>query len=484
MKKDQPDFLGQLRSEMADPRVWIDRLVVGAFALLAGLSVVLFTLLADGAELLFKAMQGGWRWWPLLWTPAVTALVVWATLRFAPGAGGSGPPQALAALDPRLDAPSRSALVSVKNSLFKALAVTGGLLAGLSVGRQGPSVQIAAGVMYAARRFLSPRSGISARELLVAGSAAGIAAAFNTPLGGIVFAIEELSRRLETRSSGLMLGAIVLAGLVAVAAFGNLSYFGRIRIERVGWGVLLPGLTLALACGLLGGLFARLLIASILGTLDRFSAWRRRHPIRFAAACGLAVAVIAIVTGASAVGGGHAHTRALLAGEEHGVPLLWTGLKFIATWLSAWSGVPGGLFTPSLSIGASLGHDVARLLAPEYATVLIALGMTGFLAAMTQTPITAMIIVMEMVDGYAMVLGLMACALLASLVSRMVSRPLYAAIADHLVGRLVPDARATPPEEQIAQASTPVAHTAPSPAAATAPSAPPSPQTPPTPPSG
>ena len=486
MKKD-PDFLGQVRSEVADPRVWIDRIVVGLFALLAGLSVVVFTLLADAAELIFKSMQAGWRWWPLLWTPAVTALVVWATLRLAPGAGGSGPPQALAALDPRLDAEGRSALVSVKNSLAKALAVTGGLLAGLSIGRQGPSVQIAAGVMYAARRFLSPRSGISARELLVAGSAAGIAAAFNTPLGGIVFAIEELSRRLETRSSGLMLGAIVVAGLVAVAAFGNLSYFGRIRIEQVGWGVLLPGLTLALACGLAGGLMARLLIASTIGTLgalDRFSAYKQRHPVRFAAACGLAVAVIAVITQASAVGGGHAHTKALLAGQAPDVPLLWTLLKFVATWLSAWSGVPGGLFTPSLSIGASLGHDVAQLLAPEYVTVLIALGMTGFLAAMTQTPITAMIIVMEMVDGYAMVLGLMACALLASLVSRMVSRPLYAAIADHLVARLAPDAKATPPEEQIAQALTSSERAAPSPAAATGPSAPPSPRTPPPPPNG
>lgn len=483
MKKD-PDFLRQVRSEVADPRLWVDRAVVGVFALLAGLSVVLFTLLADGAEQLFRAMQGGWRWWPLLWTPALTALVAWATLRWVPGAGGSGPPQALAVLDTRLDAQGRSALVSLKISLAKALAVTGGLLAGLSVGRQGPSVQIAAGVMYAARRFLSPRSGISAHELLVAGSAAGIAAAFNTPLGGIVFAIEELSRRLETRSSGLMLGAIVVAGLVAVAAFGNLSYFGRIRIEQVGWRVLLPGLVLALACGLAGGLMARLLIASTLGTVKRFSAYRRRHPVRFAAACGLAVALIAVVTQASAVGGGHVHTRSLLAGEEQGVPGLWTLLKFVATWLSAWSGVPGGLFTPSLSIGASLGHDVAQLLAPDYATVLIALGMAGFLAAMTQTPITAMIIVMEMVDGYAMVLGLMACALLASLVSRLVSRPLYSVIADHLVGRLVPDAAATPPEDQIARALTTAERTGPSPAAATGPSEPRSPQTPPTPPSG
>lgn len=477
--KDDPDFLGQVRSEVTDPRIWMDRIVVGLFALLAGLSVVLFTLLADTAEWLFQNMSDSlWGLWPLLWTPALTALVVWATRRFVPGAGGSGPPQALAVLDPRLDAQARSALVSVKVSLAKAGAVAGGLLAGLSIGRQGPSVQIAAGVMYAARHYLSPRSGISARELLVAGSAAGIAAAFNTPLGGIVFAIEELSRKLETRSSGLMLGAIVMAGLVAVAAFGNLSYFGRIRIERVEWGVLLPGLTLALCCGLVGGLFARLLIVSLFGGADRFSAFRRAHPIRFAAACGLAVAVIGVLTQASAVGGGHAHTRSLLDGGSDSVPLLWTLLKFVATWLSAWSGVPGGLFTPSLSIGASLGHDVAQLLAPQYATVLIALGMAGFLAALTQTPITAMIIVMEMVDGYAMVLGLMACALLASLVSRMVSRPLYATIADQMVARLAPDASAKTPEAQLAEAAAPPA---PSPAPATQP---PAETSPPAPPSG
>lgn len=476
--KDDPDFLGQVRSEVIDPRIWIDRLVVGVFALLAGLSVVVFTLVADAAEQWFRSVQGAWRWWPLLWTPLITALIVWATSRWVPGAGGSGPPQALAALDRRMDASARSALVSLRISLAKALAVSGGLLAGLSIGRQGPSVQIAAGVMYAARRFLSPRSGISARELLVAGSAAGIAAAFNTPLGGIVFAIEELSRKLETRSSGLMLGAIVLSGLVGVAAFGNLSYFGRIRIERVDWGVLLPGLTLALLCGLLGGLFARLLIVSLFGGADRFSAYRRRHPVRFAAACGLAVAVIGIVTQASAVGGGHTHTRALLEGEAAGVPLLWTLLKFAATWLSAWSGVPGGLFTPSLSIGASLGHDVAQLLSPQYGTVMIALGMAGFLAALTQTPITAMIIVMEMVDGYAMVLGLMSCALLASLVSRMVSRPLYATIADRVVALATHEPAKAPGSSHPAAPAAP-APPAPSPAAATAPPAPRSPPAPP-----
>ncbi|WP_066273138.1 chloride channel protein [Hydrogenophaga palleronii] len=432
--KGEPDFLQNLRDEMGAGRQWVDRAVVLAYAVLAGLAVVLLTLLADSAFALYSQLRSGWWWAPLLWTPALTALVVWAVRRWAPGAAGSGVPQVLTALDPATPLRERSRFVSLRLSVVKILAVSGGLLAGLSIGRQGPSVQVAAGVMLHARRWLSPNSGISHRELLVAGGAAGIAAAFNTPLGGIVFAIEELSRRLLDRSSGLMLAAIVIAGLVAVSAFGNLSYFGRVHAEALSWSLFLPGLLVALGCGLLGGLLSRLMLASFTGTPDRFCAYRRKRPVVFAALCGLAVAVIAVVSDGSAVGGGHEHTRQLLdhvggAEPSQHQPLLFTGLKFIASWLSAWAGVPGGLFGPSLSIGAGLGADVAWLLDSPHGAALIALGMCGFLAAVTQTPITAMIIVMEMTNGHSMVLSLMACALLASLVSRMISRPLYSTMS-------------------------------------------------------
>jgi H+/Cl- antiporter ClcA len=139
----------------------------------------------------------------------------------------------------------------------------------------------------------------------------------------------------------------------------------------------------------------------------------------------------------------------LLNSGEPGMPVLWTWLKFVATWLSAWSGVPGGLFAPSLSLGASIGGDVAYFIAPEYHVVLIALGMAAFLGAVTQAPITAMIIVMEMVDGYDLVLGLMACAMAASLVSRMVSRPLFATMADITLARLA--AQSPPASDQAHQ---------------------------------
>src|SRR5207244_225326 len=117
-------------------------------------------------------------------------------------------------------------LVSLRLTVAKIGLAVAGLAAGLSIGREGPSVQVAAGVMQHARRWLSPASTIDARALLVAGGAAGIAAAFNAPLAGVVFAIEELYGRLETRASGLIITGIVLAGLVAVSVFGNLSYFG------------------------------------------------------------------------------------------------------------------------------------------------------------------------------------------------------------------------------------------------------------------
>lgn len=472
--KGDPNFRDRLLDELRNSRLWLDRLVVASFALAAGLVVVLFTFLADWSADLYLDLQDTWRWAPLIWTPLMTGFVVWLMQRWLKGAGGSGPPQTIAAIDPESTEATRHQLASLRISAAKIAGVCGGLLAGLSMGRQGPSVQIAAGIMYSARRFLSPHSAIKPRELLIAGGAAGIAAAFNTPLGGIVFAVEELNRKVEQRSSGLMLSAIVLAGLVSISVFGNLSYFGRIRVESVDWDVVLPTVLVTMLCGLVGGLLARLLITSAAG-VGRLCAFQRKCPIRFAMFCGLLVGVINVLTQGSTAAGGHEHTRELLNSGEADLPVLWTWLKFVATWLSAWSGVPGGLFAPSLSLGASIGSDVATFIAPDYHVVLMALGMAAFLGAVTQAPITAMIIVMEMVDGYDLVLGLMACAMAASLVSRMVSRPLFATMAEMTLRRLQPvsappPAHHHPPSPEAASADA-------RPQAATAPPAPPSPQT-------
>jgi H+/Cl- antiporter ClcA len=429
----EPDFWRNLGAELMAGRQWLDRAVVLGYATATGLVVVGFTLLAEAAIDGFGRLQqlgDHGRWLPLLWTPALTVAVLWWTRRHAANAVGSGIPQVVRALDDDLHPSQRDALVSLPLSLHKIGLVSAGLLAGLSIGREGPTVQVGAGVMVHARRWLGPASAIDAHDLMVAGAAAGIAAAFNTPLGGIVFALEQLSRRRGIQHSGLVIASIVLAGLVAVAVFGNQTYFGRLRVQQLSWSLLGPGLMVALVAGLAGGLFSRLVVVSMQGLPDRFTRWRAKYPFRFAGACALAVAIIGVATGGATAGAGYAPTRALLEGQAE-LPGVYTLLKFCATWLSAWTGVPAGVFAPSLSIGAGIGNDVALLAGLDRgaAIPLIALGMVGFLAATTQGPITAFIIVMEMVSGQAMVLSLMACALVASGVARMISRPMYAEFA-------------------------------------------------------
>jgi H+/Cl- antiporter ClcA len=428
----EPDFLENLRAELSNGRAWVDRAIVLAYAVVAGLFVVGFTMASDWAFGLFHSLYKTHPWAVLLWTPAVTVLIVWATRRWVPGARGSGIPQVKAALDPALPPERRGTLVSLRLSAAKIGLAVAGFGAGLSIGREGPAVQVAAGVMQHARRWLSPNTAIDARALLLAGGAAGIAAAFNAPLAGVVFAIEELSGRFEARTSGIIITAIVLAGLVAVSVFGNLSYFGVIRTPHFGWEALWPGLLVALVAGVAGGLFSRLLAASLTGAPSRLNSLRARWPLRFAAAGGLAVAAIGLATGGVTFGAGSEAVKSMLAGHDELTPL-YTLLKFIATWLTAWCGVPGGIFAPALSIGAGIGDAISRLAGPGLGPALIAMGMACFLAAVTQAPLTAFIIVMEMVDGHAMVLSLMASAMLASLVSRMISRPLYETLARHMV---------------------------------------------------
>lgn len=437
-----PDWDDALRQELADWRIWAVRALVVALAVAAGLTIVGFTWLAENASAQFAAMRARAPWAPLLWTPLCAAAVVWCTRRFAPGAAGSGIPQVMATLERRVGDAERGLFVSLRLSVAKILLTAGGLLGGLSLGREGPSVQIAAGIMLQARRFIpanmAPGAAVGVHGLLVAGGAAGIAAAFNTPLGGVMFAIEELARAPEQRSSGLIIAAIVLAGLVAVSAHGNGAYFGVIHASNIGMELLWPGLLLAVVAGLAGGIFSRLLIASLSGQgQDRFSRLRARRPVLFAAGCGLAVAVIGLVTAGAAFGSGYGTTRAMVEGTGT-MPVAYALFKFLATWLTTWSGVPAGIFAPSLAIGAALGNDIALLLYGAQVPALIALGMVGFLAAATQAPLTAFIIVMEMVDGHAMVLSLMACALVSFVVARAISPPLYPSLARMQLGRIKP----------------------------------------------
>lgn len=423
-------------AKLADFDTWRGRLVVWIAAATAGLVVVLFAKTTEYAIAFFFSLQKANWWLPLILTPVAGVVIVWVTNRWFSGAGGSGIPQTIAALQSDENKGPYTALVSLKLAFGKIVLGVGALAAGFSAGREGPSVQVGASIMHAFRRFLPVGFSVHPKHLILAGGAAGISAAFNTPLAGIIFAIEELGRRFEQKTNGVVITAIVLSGLVSISLQGNYTYFGNLSVGIIDRKIIMPVIICAIVCGIFGGIFSRTLIESskpLKGTIGNL---RRIHPLWWACFCGLMVALLGVISGGAAHGSGYAFTRNMLDG---GVAEAWqyAPIKYLATIFTYLSGVPGGIFAPSLSIGAGIGNDLLPLFGNQYAaTAICTLCMAGFLAAVTQAPITSFIIVMEMIDGHEMVISLMAVAMIAAIVARLFSPPLYATLADVQLSRI------------------------------------------------
>lgn len=420
--------------ELATFDAWRDRFVMWLAAATAGLAVVAFTALARIAADLCQRVYSENPYLLLLFTPLIGMLVLALTRRFTPMAAGSGIPQVMVAMNPDLPPGWVGQFVSMRIAVTKILLGSLGLAAGYSLGREGPSVQIAASVMHGFRGLLSAKSRIKPADLILAGGAAGIAATFNAPLAGILFAIEELSRRFEERASGVIISSIVLAGVVAISIYGNMTYFGHINVTHPSLDDIIPIVCCVLIAGVFGGLFSKLLMSTAIGPGVVLRQWRQRRPYLFAGVCGLLVACIGVFGSPSLLGTGYEYTQGLIAGTE---TTSWMGTagKFMATLLSYWSGIPGGLFAPSLAIGAGIGNDVGTLMFLP-SQILIAVGMVAFLAAVTQAPLTAFVIVMEMTSSHDLILVLMVSALVANVISKLMTTPLYKTLADAQIASL------------------------------------------------
>lgn len=412
-----------VRSRLAFKR-WSRRSIflVGGFGV--GGAAVLMTALADEAQRGFLKLLAQWPYCSLAVTPLGFGLAALLARHVFPNSQGSGIPQVIAAL--RLeDQQRRAPLVSLRVAVGKIVVMTLGLLCGASIGREGPTVQVGAAIMFAIGRFAPYRQ----PGFLLAGAAAGVAAAFNTPLAGIVFGIEELSRSFEARTSGLIIGAVIAAGLTSLALVGDYSYFGStsetLSIGR-GW---LAILICAVAGGLAGGAFNRIVIAFANGVPGRAGALTRRAPVAFAMLCGFGVALCGLNGDASVFGTGYAEARAVVHGEA-GIDYWFGPLKFIATSLSAIAGIPGGIFSPSLAIGAGIASALSLVFQDVPLGAFALIGMVSYLAGVVQAPITSFVIVSEMTGDHGMIIPLMAAAVIADAASKLISaHGLYHALA-------------------------------------------------------
>lgn len=410
--------------ELLSPDAWKTRLVFWSGAVVVGLLATGFALGTEYANELFHQGASQWAYLPFIVCPLGLVLIAWLTQRFVPEARGSGIPQAIAALQLNEHA-SRGRLLSFRIAFGKIGLCLLGMVSGASIGREGPTVQIGAAVMFSLGRFAKFPNHYMDQGLILAGGAAGIAAAFNTPLAGILFAIEEMGRSFEQRTSGTLLTAVFLAGITAVAIQGNYTYFGSNTAELAPSEILLP----IFVCGIVGGLLGGLFSSGLLWSTRRIAPHIRRWPLRIALVCGLLIALLGALSGGLSFGTGYHEARLLVTGEGE-LPTSYAFFKMAATWVSYLSGIPGGIFAPSLAAGAGVGATLADWLPAYPLGAIVILGMVGYFTGVVQTPITAFVIVMEMTDNTALVLPLMATAFIAYVSSRMVCpNPLYRSLA-------------------------------------------------------
>ena len=404
-------------------------LSVGAFRYLLAVSGAFRQGLCEAVSI--AAAQGRWLW-PILYMSAFF-IIAWLLAKIVarePMCTGSGIPQVKGVLMGKMSMNWASVLVAK---------IAGGVLAigaGMSLGREGPSVQLGAcagqGIGHLSQSF---HRGLEARNLLVAGAGAGLAAAFNAPLAGGIFGLEELQRTFSAAALLVSITAAVTATAVTGLFFGSspvfsLGYLLPMPLDMLGW---LAGL------GLFVGTLGRMFNPSLLWAQDFYERlglkgmYKPLLPLLLAACLGFVLPEIL---------GGGSHLVDALAVESYSLAflcLLFAG-KFLFTMLCFGSGVPGGIFLPMLVLGALGGAIFGNLLAGAglfpamYLPDMIVFGMAAYFAVVAKSPVTGSVLIMEMTGSFQHMLALLIVSLSAYAVSDLTGgRPVYV----QLLGRML-----------------------------------------------
>jgi len=400
-------------------------------SLLTGLVAVLFSKLflwaEQGSSYIFQHAA-----WAFFIISPVCFIMAWQIVKkFAPYSGGSGIPQVTAAIE--LATPKHNYLVdkllSLRIILIKILSTLIMVFGGGVVGREGPMIQVAGSIFRKVNQWLPgwwPK--ISKSNMIKAGAAAGLAAAFNTPLGGIVFAVEELTKTHISYFKTALFTAVIIAGLTAQTFLGPYLYLGYPAVNNLSSWIFFAVILVAIIGGLAGSGMSVIILL-----IFRWKAKLKSnfsHYI-FAIACAFILATVAFFIDQSVFGSGkEIITTALFTHDKYVewyVPLL----RIAGPMLSFTVGSAGGIFAPALSAGASIGSLFSSWfhLSDTDTNLLILCGMVSFLTGVTRTPFTSAILVLEMTDRHSVIFHLMLAGLIASLAALIIDKHSF---YDHL----------------------------------------------------
>lgn len=397
---------------------WIGSVITGFFA-------VMYAKIFAWGEKLLELMLNWHQWMIFIVAPIGFVLSWWLVKEFAPNAKGSGIPQVMAAVElanPKEHTKIRS-LLSLKIIVFKIISSVVLVIGGGAVGREGPTIQIAGSIFRKVNEYLPdwwPK--ISKKNMIMTGAAAGLAAAFNTPLGGIVFAVEELSKTHINYFKTALFTAVIIAGLTAQTLAGSYLYLGYPKTNDVSLMVMFP---IILVGGIAGILASQLSVIML-----KINDWKKRKlktersNVAFLILCALLIASISFFISREILGSGkEIMERVLFTQDKHEewyIPIL----RMLGPALSFTSGGAGGIFAPALTAGASIGSVISGIihLTPNETNVVVLAGMVAFLTGITRAPFTSAIIVLEMTDRHSLIFHLMLAGMISSLISILVSR--------------------------------------------------------------
>ncbi|MBP1163685.1 H+/Cl- antiporter ClcA [Chryseobacterium sp. PvR013] len=397
---------------------WIGSVITGFFA-------VMYAQVFAWGEHLMNFIFDWHAWMIFIIAPVGFVLSWWLVKEFAPNAKGSGIPQVMAAVElanPKEHRKIRN-LLSIKIIFFKILSSVILVIGGGAVGREGPTIQIAGSVFRKVNEYLPewwPK--ISKKNMIMTGAAAGLAAAFNTPLGGIVFAVEELSKTHINYFKTALFTAVIIAGLTAQTLAGSYLYLGYPKTNDVSLMVMLPIILVAATAGILASQLSVVMLT--------LNSWKKKKlktdksNVIFLIICALIIASIAYFINREILGSGkEIMERVLFTKDKHEdwyVPIL----RMLGPALSFTSGGAGGIFAPALSAGASIGSVISGAihLTPNETNVVVLAGMVAFLTGITRAPFTSAIIVLEMTDRHSLIFHLMLAGMVSSIASILVSR--------------------------------------------------------------
>jgi CIC family chloride channel protein len=398
-----------------------------ALGLLSGLTAVAFTrILAALDDARTRLIQHAHAYTPfgmavpLLMGAVGAATAVWLARRFAPEAAGSGIPHLKAVLH-RLQPFRGPRILAVKFAGGVA-----GIGSGLALGREGPTIQMGAALGQMVSQWFRCTA-MERQTLIAAGAGAGLAAAFNAPLSGLVFVLEEVQRDFAPAVFSATLIAAVTADIVARLLNGQLPVF---HVEAAAIPAIrsLPvALALGMVAGVLGVAFNRTLVA----TLDVFEKIRRGPKWATGAVAGSLVGAVGWFA-PEVLGGGNRLVEETLAGQVSLLALPgFFVLRFILTMLSYGSGAPGGIFAPLLVLGSELGLGIGLLCQVEHPATFAVVGMAAYFSAIVRAPLTGIVLVVEMTGNYSLVLPLLVACLTAYGVADLLrDRPVYEALLE------------------------------------------------------